>query len=161
VRSRDRVTDMPEEPASGRMAEGVETRSVNLFFGNADGDGLIRETREIIAGGGVGNEVKRVVEALARGPLLEGIPTLPPETRLESAFLDSEGRLYLNFGRELRAFHGGGAAGEHQTIRSVILTLAANFPNVLSVEFLEEGRPFESLGGHLDVSRPLWVDDWR
>lgn len=161
LRERGRQPEMVEERVGGRVSEGVETKSMALFFAAADGESWIRETREIIAGGGVGAEARRVVEALARGPLLDGVPTLPPETTVENAFLDSEGRLYLNLGRELRAFHGGGTTGERLTIRSIVLTLGANFPDVTSVRFLEEGHPLETLAGHLDLSHPLWVDDWR
>jgi len=150
-----------ERPALGRIPEGVRTKSAVLYFAHPDGEHLVREVREIVAGGGVGAEARRVVEALVRGPLGEGGPTFPPETTVESMFLDAEGCLYVNVGRELRAYHWGGTSGEILTVRSLVRTLAANFPEVRCVWLLEEGHPLETLGGHLDLGRALWVDDWR
>lgn len=149
------------EAVRRRVTEGIQTKSVILFFAAEDGEHLVTETREIVAGGGVEAEIKRVVEALARGPIRRGVPTLPPETTVESVFVDGGGSAYVNFGRELRAFHWGGTSGERLTIRSLVRTLGANFPAVSAVRLLEEGHPLESLAGHVDLSRPLWVDDWR
>ncbi|MCK4546300.1 MAG: GerMN domain-containing protein [Candidatus Eisenbacteria sp.] len=165
VRDRTRDRELPrqmvEEPVAGRVSEGVETRSVILFFAAGNSDGLVREFREIIAGGGVAAEAKRTVIALARGPLANGAPAIPRETTVEGVFLDSEGCLYLDLGRELRAFHWGGVSGEWMTISSILRTLGASFPEIRSVRFLEEGHPMETLTGHLDLTRRLWVDDWR
>lgn len=47
--------------------------------------------------------------------------------------------------------HASGIGPESLTIRSIVGTLYANFPRVVEVRFLVDGRPRETLNGHADL----------
>lgn len=47
--------------------------------------------------------------------------------------------------------HPSGIGPESLTIRSIVGTLYANFPRVVEVRFLVDGRPRETLNGHADL----------
>jgi len=47
--------------------------------------------------------------------------------------------------------HASGIGPESLTIQSIVGTLYANFPRVVEVRFLVDGRPRETLNGHADL----------
>jgi hypothetical protein len=49
--------------------------------------------------------------------------------------------------------HPSGIGPETLTIQSIIGTLYANFPRVVQVRFLVDGRPRDTLNGHADLTR--------
>jgi hypothetical protein len=49
--------------------------------------------------------------------------------------------------------HPSGIGPETLTIESIIGTLYANFPRIVEVRFLVDGRPRETLNGHADLTR--------
>lgn len=53
--------------------------------------------------------------------------------------------------------HPSGIGPETLTVESIIGTLYANFPRVVEVRFLVDGRPRETLNGHADLSRTYQV----
>ena len=55
--------------------------------------------------------------------------------------------------------HPSGIGPEMLTIQSIIGTLYANFPRVVQVRFLVDGRPRDTLNGHADLTRPYPVQD--
>ena len=50
-----------EEPRRGLQEVAEETRSVTLYFGRRDAEGLVTETRQVPVREGLGNEVKAVI----------------------------------------------------------------------------------------------------
>jgi hypothetical protein len=52
-----------------------------------------------------------------------------------------------------------GAEGEARAIDQVIWTLHSNQPSIVAVEFLIDGKPAESLAGHVDISGPIYLDE--
>jgi Sporulation and spore germination len=142
----------PEEEEGG-------TRTVELRFPDARG-GTVIETREIASGDHLEKNVRRVVEELISGPE-SGVRPLPAETRLLDVFFDGDGELTLNFSDDVRTDHPGGSAAEVVTLRCLVSTIAANFPAVDRVRVLVDGQTIPSLAGHVDLSRPLNVEDYR
>jgi hypothetical protein len=55
--------------------------------------------------------------------------------------------------------HPSGIEPESLTIDSIIGTLYANFPRIVEVRFLVDGRPRETLNGHADLTRTYQVVD--
>jgi Sporulation and spore germination len=49
--------------------------------------------------------------------------------------------------------HPSGIGPETLTIESIIGTLYANFPRIVEIRFLVDGRPRETLNGHADLTR--------
>jgi spore germination protein GerM len=135
------------------------TRTVELYFPGAGGE-MTRETREIVAGGLLEDDVRRVTEELIAGGGT-GLHPVPAATRLRNVYYDGEGEVTLNFTEHLRSDHPGGSEAENATLRTLVTTLGVNFPGVDRVRILVEGEAVQTLAGHADLSRPLEVRDYR
>jgi spore germination protein GerM len=139
------------------------TRTVELFLPGPDGD-LVRETREIVGGDFLEEDVRRVIEELILGGGEGGdavVRPLPASTQLINVFHDDEGEITLNFSEHLRSDHPGGSEAELATLRSLVSTIAANFAGVDRVRILIDGEMVPTLAGHVDLSVPLSVEDYR
>ncbi|MER3559211.1 MAG: hypothetical protein C4336_07015 [Armatimonadota bacterium] len=64
--------------------------------------------------------------------------------------------LVLDFSRELTTNFTGGSDDEAGIINALTRT-AQGFPGVRKLQILVEGRPVESIGGHIDISAPIGV----
>lgn len=161
--NRSDMTPVVEEIESGTPSEGSHTRSVLLFFADADGEGLVPERRELaMANGGREEFVRLLVDELARGPLAgEGWPTWPGRFRVKGVFFDDLGELYVDLLGEALGDWTWGTSSEILAIRSLVRTLAASFPEVVRVGILVDGNAVESLGGHVDARHPFEVAEWR
>ncbi len=135
------------------------TRSVDLFFPSSSG-GLSRETREIVGGDFLEEDVRATLVELVRGGR-SGQRALPSTTRIHNVFSDGEGEVTLDFSEHLRVDHPGGSAAEFATLRCVASTLGASFPGIDRIRMLVDGETVATLAGHADLSRPLRVKDYR
>ena len=141
---------------------GPGVQSAVLFFADRGATGMVEERREIVVGEDRASRAKRILEELARGPREGGgVRTIPAATRVNSVFFDDAGGAYVDFSAEFLVNHPGGSTGELFTIRSVVLTLSANFPDIETVQFLVEGDEIETIAGHLDASAPFDVAQYR
>jgi len=153
-----------EAPTSGVFEEeiGEAIQSVALVFADRRADRMVEERREIVVPEDRSGRAKRVLEELAAGPENPAAaPTLPAGTRILSVFFDDTGGAYVDFSEELVTRHPGGSTGELFTIRSVVQTLARNFPGVKRVRFLVEGEEIETIAGHIDATVAFDVDQYR
>lgn len=141
--------------ATPLQAPEAATLLVTLFFASPDGEGLVREAREIDACTDPAECAEEVVEELVNGPVGDISPTLPPATTVRSVRLEGDTAL-VDFGREFAEGLPGGSHGEMAAVYSVVDSLAFNFPRIKKVKFLVEGNP-ASLG-HLDLREPLAAD---
>jgi len=150
-----------EDPGVMPTAAGqlTGTRSIELLFPGSGG-GLARETREIIGSDHLESDVRRTLEELIAGPE-SGERPLPATTRVLSVFYDSEGEVTVNFSDDLPLDHPGGSDAEIETIRCLVATIGVNFAGVDRVRVLVEGDVVETLAGHIDLSRPLRVEDYH
>jgi spore germination protein GerM len=131
------------------------TRTVVLFF-LAEEDTLLHpEEREIPATQSVVNEAKQTVEELIKGSKKGYISPFPPEARLRELYITAQGVAYVDFTKEIVEKHLSGSSAEISTIFSVVNSLAYNFDSINKVFILIEGRERETLGGHINLSRPF------
>jgi len=161
LRNREAPRDVePGRPAEEDLGPGVQ--SVVLAFADKRGESMVEERREVPVPDDPAGRAQRILEELARGPKNgDGVRTLPEGTKVRSVVLDDSGCAFVDFSRELVANHPGGSTGELLTIRSIVRTLASNFPEVSSVRVLVEGREIETIAGHIDASTPFPVDQYR
>lgn len=83
------------------------------------------------------------------------VSVLPRGTRVLSVSVDdSQQTAYVNFSEELVKNHPGGSYGEGVTIHAVVQTLTG-IPGIRRVQILVEGKPVETLAGHIAIDRPL------
>lgn len=147
--------------ALGEEPEGIEFRTVTLYFGDPDSVGLSAERRDVLARSDLAGNLTGALEDLAAGPLTRLVPTLPPGTRVRHVYLDGSGTVYVDFSGELLAGPAGGLSRELLAVCSIARTLSANFSGLSRFQILVEGRAVPTLGGHLDTGRPLRLSEWN
>ena len=55
----------------------------------------------------------------------------------------------VNFNSALTTEHPGGSSAEMMTVYSIVNTLSLNFPRIKRVQILIDGKPIETIAGHL------------
>ncbi len=146
-----------------REAPATGSRRIVLYFADADARSLVTERREVPFGESLEESVESTIRALLAGPAERGgVAVLPADVRLEQTyFADETSTLYLDFSPALVTQHPGGSAAEYHTIRALVRTIAANFPDVARMQILVDGQPIDTLAGHYDTSKPIAVTDWQ
>ncbi len=139
-------------PASGERAE---TRTITLYFLSEDDDLLHAEKREVAAKRSVAEDIETAVGELLKGSSGDLLSPFPPETKVRQVFLDEDGTAYVDFSREFAENQAFGASSEMAAVYAVVNTVAVNQKTVKRVSLLIEGGERETLGGHIDLSRPL------
>ena len=139
------------------VAAPAGTVVVTLFFASPDGDRLVREGREVDIEENVEDSIESVVDELIRGPLGSPAPTLPANARVLGVH-HKGGVAEIDFGPELQEGIPAGSSAEMVAVYSIVDTVATNFPQVKSVQFLVGGAIPQTLQGHLDLRTPLVPD---
>jgi len=135
--------------------EEPKTKKVSLFFLAEEDDLLHPEVREIKADAVLILQAKLVIRELLKGSRNGGISPIPEKTKLRELFITDEGIAFVDFSKEIQENQFFGSAGEIAAVFSIVNTLAYNFKSIKRVFILIEGREKETLGGHIDLKRPL------
>ena len=127
---------------------------VTLFFPR-EGDAKLRaEERDIGKPAGAGAYLKALFAELQRGPKRPGlIGVLPPKIQLRNAFLLPEGLVVLDLAVD--AGLAFGSEEELTIVAALVDTVLQNVADTTRVRILVNGEPAETLGGHVDLTRPL------
>ena len=156
------VEEPAAEEAAPAPAEGVAASgrriSVRLYFEAPDREGLLPEEREVAFSGDLARQLRIVVEELAKGSTTGLVPTLPAGTRVLEVFVQARGVAWVDLSSEAASGLPGGSKAELLTVYSVVNTIVTNFPAVSRVRIVVNDQPVTSLGGHVDLSRPLPPD---
>lgn len=157
--SQKQVQDLPPEPVQSTAVPSnpVSKIKVDLYFADATGNNLVKESREIPKVEGI---ARATIEELIMGPAQgSGLSsTIPKGTSLEDINIKADGTCIVNFSPEFKANHAKGATNEALTVYSVVNTLT-QFPSVHQVKFLVDGQEVETLAGHMDISTAMTRDD--
>jgi len=131
------------------------TKTVILYFSLPGEEYLFPEEREIIASSDPTSEARTILEELIKGPNSSSLsPTIPPGTKVRAVYI-KDGCIYVDFSSALAEDHPGGSTGELITVYSIVDTLLTNFPSQSKVQILIQGKPRETLSGHIDIRKPL------
>jgi len=144
--------------AEGHAAGAGRRISVRLYFEAPDREGLLPEEREVAFSADLPRQLRTVVEELAKGSTTGLVSTLPPGTRVLEVFVQARGVAWVDLSSEATSGLPGGSKAELLTVYSVVNTLVTNFPAVSRVRIVVNDQPVTSLGGHVDLSRPLAPD---
>lgn len=150
----------PRVVATAADSAGAGVKAMRLYFGAANGDSLVVESREMIEPSGLHARVAALVAELDRGPRGRGVAVLPAGTSVLRVFLDERGLMTLDLSGAFRQRFRGGASAEYLAIASLMRTIGANVPEARRVLLICAGRPVATLGGHLPLDRPLDISDW-
>lgn len=128
---------------------------LKLFFGGKDRSTLVVEEREIKKEKIIDKhqQMRQAILELIKGPNTDLAPTIPPDTKLRSIYVDKDNVGYIDFSSELVQNHPGGSWAEVITIYSIVNTIIKNFPQIYKVRLLINGEEIETLHGHLDTRR--------
>ncbi len=133
-----------------------ETREVVLYFADASGNKLEKETRQIPKVEGM---ARAVVNELINGPQDDNLlPTIPSATTLEDINIKEDGTCIVDFSEELMTHHPGGLLNEELTVYSIVNTLS-QFPTVSQVKILVDGQVQDTIAGHMDIRETLARND--
>ena len=144
------------EPAGGAAERRI---SVRLYFQADERDGLLPEERAIAFSADLAQQIRTVVEELAKGPQTAGLlPTLPAGSRVLEVFVEAHGVAYVSLSPEAASGLPGGSRSELLTVYSIVNTVVTNFPAVKRVQLVVGDQLAASLGGHVDLTRPLPPD---
>jgi len=150
------VSGSPAPTASVAAARRIKVR---LYFEVAGMDRLAPEEREVAFSPDLAQQLRTVVEEIAKGPVTPGLlPTLPSGTRVLEVFVRRGGVAYVDLSNEARAGLPAGSWAELLTTYSLVNTIVANFPTTNRVQILLNDQAVQSLVGHVDLSRPLAPD---
>ncbi len=150
-----RVTPAPAEPPPGAPpATPGETVRLTLFFPGQEDAKLQPEERDIPKPDGAGAALKAIFNELQRGPTLPDlVAALPPKLQLRNAFLLPDGEVVLDLAVDSSLSFGSDE--ELAIVASLVDTVLQNVADTRSVRILVNGEPAETLGGHVDLTRPL------
>lgn len=135
--------------------EEPEIKKVILFFLSEKDDLLHPEEREIIADSVLVHQAKTVIRELIKGSREGGISPIPAKTELREIFIVDKGIAFVDFSKEIQDNQFYGSAHEIAVVFSIVNTLVHNFKSIKRVFILIDGRETETLGGHIDLKRPL------
>lgn len=159
LRSFLNTTPPPQPPVPKPAAEPPRAlREVILYFGAADGTYLVAESRELQDCLDEQACLRATLQALLDGPVSEAAPLFPPHTLLRDIRVNDQGQATVDFSDTLVSGHPGGSMSELLTVYSVVDTLAVDFPYIRQVSFETDGKPLETLKGHVDLRQPLTPD---
>ena len=143
----------PQQKDRSFLSEG-NRRTVVLFFQKTDSDLLAPERRRIFLTASPTNQAKQIIVELINGPTRNDLlPTIPPETRVLSLFIDRFKTAYIDLSDEVVSLHPGGSAAELATVFSVVNSLTYNLDTIRRVRILVGGEERETLKNHLDLAR--------
>ena len=143
------------KPLFTRRGVFVEKREVLLYFSDSEGEYLIGEKRKILKKSDMKEEAREAMIELIIGPREKLTPTLPPRTKLLTLQINEAGLAKVNFNLALSKDHPGGSSAEMMTVYSIVNSLSLNFPQIKRVQILIEGKPIETIAGHLSLRQPI------
>ena len=131
----------------------IETVRVTVFFPGKEDEKLHTEERDIPKPTGASAYLKALFAELQRGPTREGlVAALPPKLQLRNAFLLNDGIAVLDLSLVSPSF---GSNEEVTIVAALVDTVLQNVADTTRVRLLVNGEPAETLGGHVDLTRPL------
>ncbi len=143
------------KPLFSRWSIPVQKKEVLLYFSDREGEYLIGERREILKKNALKEEATETVVELIKGPKGKLLRTLPPRTKLLNLQINDAGVAKVNFNQALSKDHPGGSSAEMMTVYSVVNSLSLNFHPIKRVQILIDGKPIETITGHLSLKQPV------
>lgn len=138
------------EPAESQLQKCM------LFFFDINSLRLAGEERELDLSQDVNERLKQTITELL-GDSTSGLhQTIPTGTLLYEVYVDEQSTAYLDFSHHLKDEHIGGTTSEALTIAAILRTVRMNFAaDIRKVQILIEGLETDTIGGHIDISKPL------
>jgi germination protein M len=145
---------VPTSVAGAPAPTPIQTVRITLFFPGSDDGKLRAEERDIPKPAAGSAYLKALFAELKRGPQRSGlIAPLPEKIQLRNAFLLPNGVAVLDLAVD--AGLSFGSDEELSIVAALVDTTLQNVADTNRVRILVNGEPAETLGGHVDLTRPL------
>lgn len=128
---------------------------LSLYFADGQGEHLVPERRSVTAAESLEERIALAVRELLKGPSGLLVRTIPPSVKLMGVRMEEKGVAWINFSSSFVSAHPGGSTAELMTIYSIVNTVSLNFSEVQKVGILVEGKPLDTLAGHIDCREPF------
>ena len=79
---------------------------------------------------------------------LKGLGEELRNTKLLGTYIDRQNILYIDLSNDFRQRFNGDAIKEYNLLKSLLLTVIQNIPEIADVKILIEGKEIDSVGGH-------------
>ncbi|MDY6861856.1 MAG: GerMN domain-containing protein [Thermodesulfobacteriota bacterium] len=134
----------------------IKSASFQVYFFDAGADRLVREFYEMKDFPSIDRKAEAIIKILLKKPKNKKlISPVPDGTKLLNIRIDSNGLAYVDFSNEFLNNHPGGSTSEMMTINSVVKSLTKSLPSVKAVQFLVEGKKFNTIAGHINCELPF------
>ncbi len=144
----------------GQAIPPSQAREIQMYFAQEDSPDYAEATLVVAKTDSLRKQMSRLLARMGTKTGKTGEPTLwPLAFKVRSAYLRSGGILILDFEKAVQYNQGVSAYTELLAVRSLLRTITANYAEVQSVQFLIGGQESETLAGHVDISRPLSLQD--
>lgn len=134
----------------------TQIQKCTLFFFDTNSLRLAGEERELNLSQDVTERLKQTINELLKDSISGLYQTIPQGTLLYEVYVDEQSTVYLDFSHHLKDEHIGGTTSEALTVAAILRTVKVNFPDeIRKVQILIEGLETDTIGGHVDISKPL------
>ena len=137
---------------------GVPRITATLFYGAADGTGLIPVRREVPLAEGIVPQGRAILAAQLEPAPAPHVSVIPPGTTLRAFYVTQQGDAFVDLSPNVTTGHPGGSYTELLTVHAIVNAVTANLPTVQRVQILVDGKEADTLAGHVDLRRPLSRD---
>ena len=126
--------------------------NIAVYYPDDQGMKLIAVKRMVQAE--TGDKYTAAMQSLMQGTKEKGqTAIIPKQAKLKGVTVKGD-TAYVDFSQDLVRHFSGGSTGEEMLVGSVVNTLT-EFSEIKKVQILIEGKPVESLAGHMDLTVPL------
>jgi spore germination protein GerM len=133
--------------------------TATLFYVSDDGLMLVPVKREVPLAEGVVAQGREIVESELEAPEAPYVSPMPKGTMLRAFYVTERGDAFVDLSPEVSRAHPGGTAAELLTVYAIVNAVATNLPAVQRVQILVDGKPVDTIAGHVDIRRPLQRND--
>ena len=142
--------DAPSSPSE--KSREAKKWNIAVYYPDDQGMKLIAVKRTVQAE--TGDKYTAAMQSLMQGTKEKGqTAIIPKQAKLKGVTVKGD-TAYVDFSQDLVRHFSGGSTGEEMLVGSVVNTLT-EFSEIKKVQILIEGKPVESLAGHMDLTVPL------
>ncbi len=146
----------PPSPIVISQPAQTQLQKCTLFYFDTNSLRLAGEERELDLSQDVTERLKQTITELLKDPISGLYQTIPKGTLLYEVYVDEQSTAYLDFSHHLKDGHIGGTTSEALTVGAILRTVKVNFSTEIGkVQILIEGLETDTIGGHVDISKPL------
>lgn len=154
INKQEAVSPGDAAASSSSPEKSAETKELNIVVYYPDEQGMKLAAVKRVINTDKSDKYTAAIQSLMQKPAEKGLTAIiPKQAKLKSVRVKGD-TAYVDFSQDLVRHFAGGSTGEEMLVGSIVNTLT-NFSEIKKVQILIEGKPAESLAGHMDLTVPL------